>query len=642
MAAAGLRPVLILIALVAAMFAQAPPIAYAQFAAVPSPAKPDNAYDRAVANPKQDHAARSILDGAPYAQQREPIADSDAVQGVLQTGDVQSWPRLYRSGDLLVTGLLNGAVALFGMSENLFGPPAALAPAGYKKNPGWGEFFIEPGLSATYRLGPSATLYGSFAYVESSTRGMDNCCADNVYYGNRELLFGGIRWRDADSGLSLDASYGQQDYTVGNQMLLGRAGSNGAHRGANQIGPRNAWANAGILKAAWQDFNVQAFYLKPNEEPSEATGTIFNGINVEWLPAGPVRLGFMYLYVPHSNIVTRDQLNIYDLRARVHPVPSMPHFWLDGEYVRQRKSGVAADGWYAQAQYNALDTVWKPLFSLRYASLSGDRPGTTRWEGFDPLYFSGSDPNWYQGQIGSSIFNNTNLRTAGASVTLTPNDKNIIELLYLYFTADQVNSPLTIPAVGAAPASGGGVPAKALASEFDVSYTYILNKNVNVNCLRGLCLAAGRIQGALCVLRRQRQRLVVSRNPTERQLLKSLLCHERISTDHLSCAARRNGMEPVRAAHGPDRSAADDARRTGRARTGRAAFAAGHFPRSSPVRCSALRAPARWRASAIARRSIATWSSGTMASTKDGRRARYRRAGPDGRCFATAAPAAKH
>ncbi len=286
------------IALVTAMFAQPPTLAYAQFEAVPSPAKPDNAYDRAVANPKQDHAARSILDGPPYAQQREPIADHDAAQGVLQTGDVQSWPRLYRGGDLLVTGLLNGAVALFGMTQNLFGPPAALAPAGYKTNPQWGEFFIEPGLSATYRLGPSATLYGSFAYIESSTRGMDNCCVDNIYYGNRELLLGGIRWRDSDSGLSLDASYGQQDFTVGNQMLLGRAGSNGAHRGANQIGPRNAWANAGIVKAAWQDFNVQAFYLKPNEEPTEATGTIFNGINAEWLPAGPVRLGFMYLYVP--------------------------------------------------------------------------------------------------------------------------------------------------------------------------------------------------------------------------------------------------------------------------------------------------------------------------------------------------------
>ena len=469
------------IALTAAITAQMTTICHAQFEAVPNPAKQDDPFDRAVANPKHDNAARSVLDGPPYAQQREPVPENDAADGVFQSGEPQSWPRLYRHGDLLVTGILNGAVALFGMTENLFGPPPALAPAGYKKNPGWGEFFVEPGVSATYRLGPATTLYGSFAYVESGTRGMDNCCTGNVYYGNRELLFGGIRWRDAGSGFALDASYGQQDFTVGNQMLLGRAGSNGAHRGANQIGPRNAWANAGIVKASWNDFEMQAFYLKPNEEPTEATGTIFNGFNGEWLPSGPVRLGFMYLYVPDSNIVTRDQLNIYDLRARVHPVPSAPHFWLNGEYVWQQKSGVTADGWYVQANYNALGIAWKPLFALRYSSLSGDRADSANWEGFDPLYFSGSDPNWYQGQIGSSIFNNTNLDVASVTVTLTPNDRHIIELRYLYFAANQTNSPLTIPAVGAVPTGGGGVPAKALASEFDLSYTYVFNKNVNIN-----------------------------------------------------------------------------------------------------------------------------------------------------------------
>ena len=465
----------------AVLFAMAAGAVHAQFETAPSPAQPDNVFDRAVAHPKRDNAALGILDGGAYAQQRAPLADADAGRGVLQTGDLTSWPRLYRDGDLVVTGLLNGAVALFKMTENLFGPPPAQAPAGYKANPGWGEFFIEPGVSVEYKLGPAASVYGSVSYVESSTRGTDNCCVSNLYYGNRELLFAGVRWRDSASGLALDASYGQQDFTVGNQMLIGRGADDGAQRGANQIGPRNAWANAGIVKATWQDLNVQAFYLKPNEAPSTATGTIINGLNVEWLPAGPVRLGAMYLHVPHSNIVTRDQLDIYDLRARVHPIPSLPNFWLDGEYAWERKSGVAADGWYAQANYSAQSTAWKPLVALRYASLSGDRPGSSRWEGFDPLYFSGSNPNWYQGKIGSSIFNNTNLNASSVALTLTPNEKNILEFLYLYFAADQANSPLAIPAVGAAPASGGGVPNKALASEFDATYTYVITKNVNVN-----------------------------------------------------------------------------------------------------------------------------------------------------------------
>ena len=454
----------------------------AQFVNAPSTSQPDNAFDRATYDPRLIGAVIRLLEGSTYANTRTPLPDADNEQGALQTGDLKSWPRLYRSGDLLVTGLLNGAVGVFGMTENLFGPPPALAASNYQKNPAWGEFFIEPGLSATLRLSPVASLYGSFSYVESSTRGTDNTGAGNVYYGNRELLFGGVRWRDADSGLALDASYGQQDFTVANQMLIGRGASDDtAQRGANQLGPRNAWANAGIVKATWKDLTVQGFYLKPNDSPDSATGTIINGINVAWLPAGPVRLGAMYLYVPESDIVTRDKLNIIDLRARVHPIVSLPQFWLQGEYVAQRKSNVAADGWYVEATYNALDIAWKPLFSVRYASLSGDKSGTSKWEGFDPLYFSGGNPNWYQGKIGSSIFNNTNLNVANATLTLTPDDKNIIEFLYLYFSAAQTNSPLSIPAVGAAPTGGGGVPSKALASEFDVSYTYTINKNVNIN-----------------------------------------------------------------------------------------------------------------------------------------------------------------
>jgi len=376
-----------------------PSPAHAQFENTPSLTLPDNAFDRATVDPRRDSATVKVLEGSTYAQQRAPLADADTGPGALQTGDLKSWPRLYRNGDLLVTGILNGAVGIFGMTENLFGPPPSLAPSAYQKNPGWGEFFIEPGLSAQFRLSPAASVYGSFSYVESSTRGTDNTGAGNVYYGNRELLFGGVRWRDANSGLALDASYGQQDFTVGNQMLLGRGASDDtAQRGANQLGPRNAWANAGILKATWQDFNVQAFYLKPNESPNSATGTIFNGINIEWLPAGPVRLGAMYLYVPDSNIVTRDKLNIVDLRARVHPLASAPQFWLEGEYAAQRKSSVAANGWYVQATYNALDTAWKPLFALRYASLSGDKSSTSKWEGFDPLYFPAAIPTGTRGR----------------------------------------------------------------------------------------------------------------------------------------------------------------------------------------------------------------------------------------------------
>ena len=270
---------------------------------------------------------------------------------------------------------------------------------------------------------------------------------------------------------------------MGNGMLVWSGASNGQQRGANYLGPRAAWANAGLIKFTWRDFAVQGFSLKPNDSPSDATGTRLAGVNVDWNGSGPLRIGGMYVYVPESAILTRDGLNVYDLRARWHPFPSTPHFWVEGEYAWQSKPGVTAAGWYVQANYNALEAVWKPLFALRYASLSGDRPETSKWEGFDPLYFGNSTPNWYQGKIGSTQFDNTNMNVASLTVTLTPTASHIIEVSYLYFAADRANAPLDIPAAGEPVVTGGGVPSKPLASEVDVTYTYTFNKNVNVNVI---------------------------------------------------------------------------------------------------------------------------------------------------------------
>ena len=146
-------------------------MAHAQFENTPSPAQPDNVYDRATVDPRRDSATVKILEGSTYAQKRAPVPDTDTGAGALQTGELKSWPRLYRNDDLLVTGIFNGAIGLFGMTENLFGPPPSLAGATYQKSPMWAEFFLEPGVSAQYKLSPAASVYGSFSYVESSTRG---------------------------------------------------------------------------------------------------------------------------------------------------------------------------------------------------------------------------------------------------------------------------------------------------------------------------------------------------------------------------------------------------------------------------------------------------------------------------------------
>jgi len=392
--------------------------AHAQFDNSPSLSQPSNPIDDATASPASEHGASKILQGPLRALIRRPLPDTDTEPGVTQTESTKSWPRVYRDGNLLVTGSLTGAVGFFSMSNNEFDKPPALATAGYKSNPNWAEGFIEPGVTARYTLSSATSIYGGYAWMGTATRGTDNGGNGNTWHGDNEQLYAGMKWRDAASGFAIDASYGQQDFQVGKGMLLSKGASNGPQRGANQIGPRAAWENAMLVTASYQDFKLQGFWLKPNEATSAATGTRLTGANLEWLPTGPVRFGAMWVHVPDSEIVTRDGLNVYDLRARIHPIAAAPNLWLEADYAWQKKENVSANGWLIQANYNATDMAWKPLFDFRYASLSGDKPGTPKWEGFDPLYFGGSNPNWYQGQIGSTIFGNTNLDVASAGVTV--------------------------------------------------------------------------------------------------------------------------------------------------------------------------------------------------------------------------------
>jgi len=458
--------------------------AQAQSAAGDSDVPPDDPFDRAIAHPLLEHFAPRILQGAARTSDRLPVAPPGTT-GAMQSGELSALPLLWRDGAWTVKGSLAGTVGLFKMWHNEFDLPASQVTAGYKRDPAWTEYFVEPGVTAQYVLSPEIQLYGGAAYMGTATRGTDYSGVGNTWHGDMEQVYGGIRWTDKPSGVSLDASYGQQEFTVGRNLLIAAGASNGAQRGASYLGPRAAWAIAALGKATWRDLTARGFWLKPNDSTSASTGTRLSGIDVAWEPSGPLRLGAMYVYAPESAIVTRDGLNVYDLRARWHPAPSMPNLWLEGEAVWQVKPGVDAKGWYVAFNLNATTATWKPLVTLRYATFSGDKPDTTTWEGFDPLYYGGSTPDWYQGKVASTFLNNTNLDSVAATLTLTPNERTILQFIYLNFTANQVNAPLAIPSAGKLVPVGGGGPARSLGNEFDAVYTYTFDKRVNVNAFAG-------------------------------------------------------------------------------------------------------------------------------------------------------------
>ncbi|MFO1302443.1 MAG: alginate export family protein [Burkholderiales bacterium] len=452
----------------------------AQEAPAEAPVAAADAYDQAVSHPIFEDFAPRIFVGPPRSAAR-PDDSRAGPMGILQGSGPAAWPLLYRDEKLTIEASVAATLGLFAFRDNQFSLPASQATPSYRNDPSWGEFFVQPGVTAQWRLSDATSLYGGVAYLETATRGTDYDGVGNTWHGDMEQLYGGVRWEDKARRLQVDLAYGHQSLVLGQSFLIASGASNGEQRGANYVGPRTNWQNAAIGRATIGDVAAQAFWLKPNDSTSAGTGTRISGIEIAWDKDGPLRGAATYLYVPESAIVTREGLNVYDVRVRWHPSASVSNAWLAGEYAWERKSGVSASGWYAAANYNAKDLTWKPLVTLRYAWFSGDKPGTAAWEGFDPLYFGGGDPDWYQGKLASTLFNNTNLASLAASITLTPTERNLLQVIAVAFRAVEVNAPLAVPEPNQPATTGGGVPNKALANEVDVVWTYTASKRVNVN-----------------------------------------------------------------------------------------------------------------------------------------------------------------
>jgi hypothetical protein len=452
----------------------------AQEAPDAAPVEAADAYDEASSHPALELFAPRLFVAPPRAAMHPDDVRAGPV-GLLQGAGPAAWPLLYRDQQWTVNASLAASAGYFAFRNNQFALPAAQATPSYRNDPGWGEAFVQPGVSAQWRLSGSASVYGGIDFMETTTRGVDYDGVGNTWHGGLEQLYGGVRWEDRARRLRFDVSYGQQNLVLGQSFLIAAGASNGEQRGGSYLAPRTAWANAAIAKATMSDVTAQAFWLKPNDASSADTGTRIAGLEVAWDHDGPLRGALLYMRVPESAIATRDGLDVYDARVRWHPFAGLPRAWLQGEYALERKSGVHASGWYAAANYNAKDAPWQPLATLRYARFSGDKPGTPTWEGFDSLYFGGGTPDWYQGKLGTAIFDNTNLASVAASLTLAPSERHLLQVIALWYRAVEVDAPLDVPGANEPVPSGGGVPNKALASEVDVVWTYTFDKRANVN-----------------------------------------------------------------------------------------------------------------------------------------------------------------
>jgi hypothetical protein len=133
-------------------------------------------------------------------------------------------------------------------------------------------------------------------------------------------------------------------------------------------------------------------------------------------------------------------MNVYNLRAFLAPFKKMPNIGLEGEFAREDNGDIlGATAWTAQASYEFTKTKWKPRVSYRYASFSGDDPGTAKSEAFDPLIPGFYDwGTWWQGEIGGEYFlSNSNLVSHQLRLHVTPSPKIGTGLIAYAFRLEQ-------------------------------------------------------------------------------------------------------------------------------------------------------------------------------------------------------------
>lgn len=482
--------------------------ARAQLAGDASPTKPKNVYDEATktmgqtenAQPKNSkervlerrgeldeeedelEAAQARTEQERAAAQQRAAEARASYLGYLQTGDPASLPRLYETDRVSILGSFSAGFAPFVSFDNAFHAPPGSINATLPANPGWAEAYVDPGISAAYRLAHHAYLYGGFAYIESGTLGTDYFGSPHAWYGLPEELYAGLRYTHLFGGrVTLDGSYGQQNYLNGGGMLLANGATNGFGRGAAYVGPRSAWLQAGLLKATDGDWSAQFFYLRPNEAPAVFDNTRLTGVNVVWNPPGQLRLGAQYIYST-SDILTRNQMSTYELRARLHPFTQDPYFWLQADYAIQGKPYLSADAWMIQTEYNFKKMWWSPLLNVGFYSMSGANPANAvLWSGFDPFYFGGSVPAWLPGFALQTVLANTNLRDFDTSITFSPWKQDALQFNYLVANVSRLNAILTTLPPSMPPTPGGGLPNFGYGQEAGASYTHNLNSALSVN-----------------------------------------------------------------------------------------------------------------------------------------------------------------
>ena len=245
--------------------------------------------------------------------------------------------------------------------------------------------------------------------------------------------------------------------------------------------PRWAADNLMLFQARYKNWRLEVFDLDPDELPVIDSKTVVRGMNFETRLGSDFELGLTYLAVPQSDLsyftptrrLSRKGLEVYDGRIAWLPPPGQPGPILRGEFAVQRNKNflMQAFGFWAQTGWSFAAVTWNPVLSYRYACLSGDDPGTKRFERWDPLLMGTSPWDWVQGMNHGKVFGNASRISHRLQLEARPTKQlQLISQLW-FFQADERNNLGGNPVLSV-------LRSKNLGSEVNLMGRYFFSKNI--------------------------------------------------------------------------------------------------------------------------------------------------------------------
>jgi hypothetical protein len=421
--------------------------------------------------------------------------------GLFATGAAASLPLLHQDGDSQFKLILNGGVGTYATSNPLFGHGdlftrgniAARDPAG----PGttsWVESYIEPGIGGITRLGDSPVYaFGSATYLLSASWGQDLYDSGSRDHGAWEQAYGGLIVDLPGKDNRLKVSSGRQIYQLRQGFLISKipGSTNLGQLGAVWLGPRLAFDRTFVAELKNGRFTAEGIVLEPTEHPGLETGTRIAGATVGYNDGQGVDVALSYLAVPRSTkpyfapdgstLGTRDGLRTISPSLWFNRVFGVDGLWFKAEAAWQTHESIdmKAHAFALWPGYRASHLPWKPGISYRLSQFSGDKPGTARFERYDPL-LAGGQNNYVTGMLLSGAIVNSNLRSQRLTLTAHPSEQLALTLEYTVHRALELNNrggigPLQV------------LGSKDLAQEIDLFASVYLGRNFYI---QGLLAAA--------------------------------------------------------------------------------------------------------------------------------------------------------